>query len=100
MLLPGERPEELFRGDAGNVGISHSYWTASLMFGIARRIYVAGLSLSVLDAALGTLLGMGCTPQKPGEIVIVNLRDHSDRIRRQLELLLPSSWTIRELASR
>jgi hypothetical protein len=94
MLLPGERPEERFRQDADNAGITHAYWTASLMFDHARRIYVAGLSLSLLDAALGTLLGMGCSKRQPGEIFVVNLPGDSERIARKVQLLVPSGWKI------
>jgi len=78
MLLPGERLEELFREEADNATITHAYWTASLMFERARRIYVAGLSLSLLDAAVGTLpwgwdARSGCPVRSLSSIFAANL---------------------------
>lgn len=59
MLLPGERPEELHRDDEDNAHITEGYWRAMNIFGFARRIYIAGLSLSALDAPLGVHSGWG-----------------------------------------
>ncbi len=59
MLLPGERPEELYRDEDPNARITSAYWQAMNVFKYARRIYIVGLSLSPLDAALGVALGMG-----------------------------------------
>lgn len=94
MLLPGERLEEAFRDDTDNAAITDAYWRATLLFGRARRIYVAGLSLSLLDAALGTLLGMACSKKKPGKILVVNLPGDSERIARKIQLLVPAEWEI------
>ena len=95
MLLPGERLEERFREDSDNAAITHAYWTASLMFERARRIYVVGLSLSLLDAALGTLLGMGCSKRVPGQIFVVNLPGDRSRSRAKFNYsFLPSGKSL------
>jgi hypothetical protein len=98
MLLPGERPEELYRDEPDNGQITNSYWRAINIFGFARRIYIVGLSLSPLDAALGVILGMGLASAKePGEIVVVNRAEDMPRIVRQVRMVAPKGWTIREM---
>ena len=98
MLLPGERPEELFRTAEGNVRITDACWRAMIIFGFARRVYVVGLSLSPVDAAPGVALGMGLkSAQQPGEIVVVNRKCEMGRIVRQIRMLAPEGWRIREM---
>lgn len=98
MLLPGEGPEELYRGEVPNARITSAYWQAMNIFKYARRIYVAGLSLSPLDAALGVALGIGLLRNEhPGEIVVVNRAEDARRICRQFRLIAPPAWSVREI---
>jgi hypothetical protein len=99
MLLPGERPEELYREEVPNARITSAYWQAMNAFKYARRIYIAGLSLSPLDAALGVALGMGLVSnEQPGEIVVVNRTcEEASRINREVRMIAPPAWSIREI---
>jgi hypothetical protein len=100
MLLPGERPEEVYRDEGSNSNITSAYWKAINIFNYARRIYIAGLSLSPLDAALGVILGMGLAGNRlPGEIIVVNRnREETTRITNQVRMMIaPSTWTLREM---
>jgi len=98
MLLPGERPEELFRNAEDNARITNAYWRAMIIFSFARRVYAVGLSLSPLDAALGVALGLGLkSARQPGEIVVVNRKADMDRIVRQIRMLAPDGWRIRQM---
>jgi hypothetical protein len=99
MLLPGERPEELYRDEGGNAMITAAYWEAMNIFNYARRVYIVGLSLTPLDAALGVALGMGLVGNKsPGEIIVVNRdRRETARISRQVRMVAPPAWSFREM---
>ena len=99
MLLPGERPEELYRDEVPNARITSAYFQAINAFRYARKIYIAGLSLSPLDAALGVALGMGVVGNEhPGEIIVVNRTiEEASRINRQVRLIAPPAWKIRDL---
>jgi hypothetical protein len=99
MLLPGERPEEVYREDAANAKITSAYFQAMNVLNYARRVYVVGLSLSPLDAALGAAMGMGLIGNKQaGEVVIVNRSgSKTAKIANQVRTVVPETWSIREM---
>jgi hypothetical protein len=99
MLLPGESPEELCREAIDNAKLTKAYFTAMGVLKRARRVYVAGLSLSPLDAALGVVLGVGLLGNpNPGEIIIVNKnKAETERIAGQVRIVVSAAWSLREM---